>query len=98
MIGGLLGNRTGKNSFEKSGGSSWLINSKFAVAGFLLTFVYDLFTNIVSGFVAGIPITVALISGIPFALAHEVSNTAFFFFGASSLVKAIGRLFQGGSC
>jgi LytS/YehU family sensor histidine kinase len=98
VIGGLLGNRTGRNSFERADGSQWFINSKFAVAGFLLTFVYDLFTNIVSGFVAGISMTVALISGIPFSLAHEISNTAFFFFGAFPLVTAIGRLFQGGSC
>jgi hypothetical protein len=98
VIGGLLGNRAGGNSLERAGGSPWFVNSKFAVAGFLLTFVYDLFTNIVSGLVAGIPMTVALISGIPFAMAHEISNMAFFFFGASPLVTAIGRLFPGGSC
>jgi hypothetical protein len=51
----------------------------------------------VSGLVVGIPLLVALISGIPFAIVHEISNTAFFFVGALPLVRAIGHLFSGGS-
>ena len=97
IIGGLLGNRPVQNNYDKAGGRLWFINAKFAIVGFLLTFGYDLFTNIVSGLVVGIPLSVVLISGIPFAIAHEVSNTAFFFIGASPLIRAMGRLFPGGS-
>jgi len=95
VVGGLLERRTDGNSYAADGGSLWFVNARFAIIGFLLTFVYDLYTNIVSGIVAGIPIVVALISGIPFAIAHELSNAVFFFVGASLLVKAIGRLLQG---
>jgi len=68
---------------------------RFAVIGFLTTFIYDLFTNIVSAFVAGIPIPVALIYGIPFAISHEVSNAAFFGFGLPILGKAVQKIFSG---
>jgi len=97
IVGGFLGSRTVQDSYEKNRSSILYINAKFAIIGFLLTFIYDLFTNIVSGFVAGIPITVALISGIPFAIAHEFSNTAFFFIGASPLIRAMGRLYSEGN-
>lgn len=97
IIGGLLGSKQTKVNHEAVSDYPWLINVKFAIVGFLLTFVYDLFTNIVSGLVAGIPLPVVLISGIPFAIAHEISNTAFFFVGASLLIRAIGHLFSGGS-
>ena len=89
IAGGLLGERS--PDFGKGLSAS----VKFAIVGFLLTFTYDLATNIVSALSVGIPITVALITGIPFAVAHEVSNAAFFFLGASPLVTAIDRLFAG---
>jgi len=97
VAGGLLGNKIVQGSYGKDISSILFINARFAIIGFLLTFIYDLFTNIVSGVVAGIPITVALISGIPFAIAHEFSNTAFFFMGASPLIRAMGRLFSEGN-
>ncbi len=90
IVGGLLGKRS--NSIMGSGFSA---NIKFAIIGFLLTFAYDLMTNIVSAISIGIPLTIAMVTGIPFAIAHEVSNAAFFFLGASPLVLAIDRLFTG---
>jgi hypothetical protein len=97
VAGGLLGTKIVQGSYGKDMSSILFINTRFAIIGFLLTFIYDLFTNIVSGVVAGIPIMVALISGIPFAIAHEVSNTAFFFVGASPLIRAMDRLFLEGN-
>lgn len=90
IVGGILGKRS--NSIMGSGFSA---NMKFAIIGFLLTFAYDLMTNIVSAISIGIPLTVAMVTGIPFAIAHEVSNATFFFLGASPLVLAIDRLFTG---
>lgn len=63
-----------------------------AVTGFLLTFVYDLFTNIVSGVTAGVPIPLALITGTPFMLAHTISNALFFGFGFKPLVNSINKV------
>ena len=75
----------------------WWVNLKFGIIGFFLTFVYDLFTNIVSGLTVGIPPFMAIIQGIPFAVAHEVSNFFFFFFGCSALVMSIKKiLLKGG--
>ena len=73
------------------------VQPKFAIVGFLLTFVYDIFTNIVSGIVIGIPLVVALASGIPFAFAHEFSNTVLFLVGVMPLVSAIRRSQLGGN-
>jgi hypothetical protein len=91
IVGGLLGaNGSGRM------GVGLAVNVKYGIVGFLLTFLYDLVTNIVSGLSAGIPLTVAMIAGIPFAIAHEGSNAAFFFFGAQPLISAVGRLLPNG--
>ena len=70
----------------------WALNFKIGILGFLSTFIYDLFTNIVSGIVVGIPILVSIIMGIPFSITHEVSNFAFFFFGGTVLISTIQNL------
>ena len=92
---GLVGGLASQLQLQESRISSisnvrfWVSNVKFGTLGFLLTFVYDLFTNAISGLLAGLPIIVAIIVGVPFALAHEVSNFLFFFFGASLTINAI---------
>jgi hypothetical protein len=96
FIGGLLGKR-GFLSEDSSKFSLLTEGAKFAVIGFLLTFMYDLFTNVISGLVAGIPLFIALASGIPFALVHELSNIVFFFVGVSPLMKGINRITAGTS-
>ena len=89
VLGGILGDRT--IHFE---GRPLLTNLKFAIVGFLLTFLYDLITNVASALTVGIPIEVALISGIPFSIAHELSNAAFFFVGAAPVIKAIRQVYM----
>jgi len=69
----------------------WASNVKLGVIGFLLTFLYDLFTNVVSGLTVGIPITTALIMGIPFMIPHQVSNFVFFTLGGTVLINAIRK-------
>ena len=63
-----------------------------AFTAFLLTLVYDLFTNAVSGLTVGVPVTVALITGIPFTLTHVLSNTLFFGVGFKPLTNSINKL------
>ena len=70
----------------------WGPDARLGVVGFMLTFVYDLFTNVVSAYVAGIPVAVALIGGVPFALAHQVSNAVFFSVGIPPLIQAVKRV------
>lgn len=72
------------------------INFKFGVIGFLITFVYDLFTNIMSAIVFGLPPIMGIITGAYFSIVHEVSNFFFFFFGCSILIKVIKKLVYGG--
>lgn len=85
VVGGFLGTKDRI-------GRGLMSNLKFGIIGFLLTFIYDLVTNIVTGISTGIPVAVTIITGIPFAILHESSNAAFFFFGVQPLVSAVGRL------
>ncbi|MES0324985.1 MAG: hypothetical protein ABUK18_03805 [Candidatus Bathyarchaeia archaeon] len=88
---GVAGGLYGKGSRL----SGWGIDPWAAVMGFTLTFVYDLFTNVVSAITVGIPVSVGLMTGIPFMLAHVLSNTMFFGFGfkplSSSIKKVLGE-------
>ena len=84
---GIAGGYFSRQQIEGIGFDPWT-----AAAGFLVTFVYDLFTNIVSGVTVGIPIALALVTGIPFMLAHTVSNAVFFGFGFKPLVAAIKKV------
>jgi hypothetical protein len=85
IAGGFVRDRL---SFEES----WRPDLRLGVIGFLLTFFYDVFTNIVSAWVAGIPVLVAFITGLPFTLTHEVSNAVFFAVGVPPVVRAVSRI------
>lgn len=85
-LSGSLMARTSEFSYR-----GWSMDLRMGIVGFFITFIYDLFTNLVSALTVGIPIQVALISGIPFALIHEVSNAIFFAIGVPSLVSGVKR-------
>jgi hypothetical protein len=70
----------------------WGPDARLGVVGFLLTFLYDLFTNVVSAYVAGVPVAVALVGGVPFAVMHEASNAVFFSVGVPPLLQAVRRV------
>lgn len=73
------------------------VNLKFGIIGFLATSVYDLFTNIASAAIVELPPIMAIISGIPFMIAHTSSNFFFFFFGCVPLLAVTKKLiFRGG--
>ena len=84
---GIAGGYFSSQQIEGIGFDPWT-----AATGFLVTLVYDVFTNIVSGATVGIPIRIALLTGIPFMLAHTVSNAVFFGFGFNPLVTAIKKV------
>ena len=87
FAGGLVGRNEGK---LLEGGV--FTGIKYAIIGFILTFMYDVVTNIVMAATFGIDWSVALIGGIPFALAHEISNAVIFFIGVIPAVNGIHRV------
>lgn len=75
LAGGVMGRVTSSTNFYSNRfGLSFLLG----ITGFFLTFFYDLVTNIVYALAFKIPIGIALIAGVPFALVHELSNTVLF--------------------
>ena len=79
--------------YPRRSGVTWLgVDFWAAFSAFLLTLVYDLFTNTVSALTAGIPVPVALVTGIPFTLAHVLSNTLFFAVGFKPLTNSINHI------
>lgn len=67
----------------------------FGAAGFLLTLLYDLITNVVFALTFSIPIVVALIAGIPFMIIHIMSNTALFGICSAPLIAVLDRSLKG---
>lgn len=74
------------------------LSLEMAVIGVLLTFVYDLATNLLSALTISWfetrieTILAVIISGIPFAVAHEVSNGILFFLGVGPLPSSIEKI------
>ncbi len=92
LIGGLMEKRTAsKNFYSNRFGLSFL----FGIAGFFLTLFYDLITNIVYALAFSIPIGIALITGVPFALVHELSNTILFGSCSIPLIVALEKFIGG---
>ena len=65
---------------------------KLGILGFLVTFVYDLFTNVVTALVFDVPILAWIAVGAPFTLTHEVSNFFFFFIAGGPLITTVRKL------
>jgi len=71
------------------------LRALFGAAGFILTFLYDLITNLVFALTFGVPILAALIAGIPFAIIHELSNTALFGICSVPLISVLDKSYRG---
>ena len=63
----------------------------FGAIGFFITFLYDLITNVAFALTFGLPIYAAIIAGIPFAIIHELSNTAIFGICSIPLVSILEK-------
>ncbi|HEY4674582.1 MAG TPA: ECF transporter S component [Candidatus Bathyarchaeia archaeon] len=82
-----------RNEFEDERGVS---SVSFGILGMLLTFLYDLVTNIVFGFVSGWNILFSVVFGfVPFGLIHMISNAFFFGLGCVPAIKAISNVVGG---
>ena len=94
IVGGIsmkLGLRVGSNS-PRIGGEFLTSGLKLGILGFLLTFTYDLLTNVVTALVFGGSLILWIIQGIPFTVTHEVSNFLFFFISGGPLIRIVRGL------
>jgi len=97
IVGGLVG-----AYFPASSPSRRRLSLEMAVIGVLLTFVYDLATNLLSAVTirwfetSFETILIVIISGIPFAAVHEVSNGILFFLGVGPISSSIHKIVRGG--
>jgi len=95
IFGGLserFGLKASPESFNAGDKGFWRENLIFGIIGFLLTFTYDLFTNVVTSMVFGIPLLAYIAVGLPFTLAHEVSNFLIFFLLGNLLINTIHKM------
>ncbi|MHA1789126.1 MAG: ECF transporter S component [Candidatus Helarchaeota archaeon] len=91
---GVIGGIMRKKDNDKLEYSAWNVY-KFGTVGLLLTLLFDLTTNIITGFIFyGGNVIIALVLGIPFLLIHTISNTAVFSGLLIPVVNAIKNLNQ----
>jgi len=93
VTGGLIGKCTRITS-----GSPKVFAWEMAVTGFILSFIYDVVTNLLSAVTISwfetthLTVLAVMVSGIPFALIHEISNGILFFLGVGPLNLSIQRI------
>jgi len=94
---GLIGGLLGKN-FTQVGSNGQLFRQSvfFGTLGFILTFVYDLITNLVYASAFGIPVIAALVFGTPFCVLHQLSNTVIFGVCSIPLITSVRKIVGGG--
>jgi small basic protein len=92
IAGGLLSRPLSAASLP---GNKTELSVLFGAMGFLLTFIYDLVTNIVFALTFNIPIIAALLAGTPFAIIHEASNAALFGICSIPLITVLERSYRG---
>jgi len=92
VAGGLIGKHT-----TITPGSPRVFAWEMAVTGFILSFIYDVMTNLLSAVTISwfettyLTVLAVMVSGIPFALVHEISNGILFFLGVGPLSLSIQR-------
>jgi len=94
IVGGIIGMaHSGK---LRAGSRVSACSLEMALWGFILTFIYDLITNVVFALTFGIPIIYALATGwlVPpwFGILHEGSNTILFSLAAIPLIRVIKNI------
>ncbi len=98
VAGGLAGKTMNSRKEMSCKSQGFSVYVFFAAIGMLLTFAYDVITNIVFGYVSGWSIVFAIVIGfVPFGLVHVISNAAFFGLGCIPGIKVITKII-GGKC
>jgi uncharacterized membrane protein len=89
---GLVGGLLGRQNRLMIHSNPIVASAQYTIVGFIITFGYDVVTNIVFAVTFGIPLNITLIEGIPFAIVHAFSNVNIFFVGVLPAIKGIRRL------
>jgi len=89
FVGGFLGKSIGSIDFH---GQRLKLSIFFATVGFLPTVVYDLVTNIAYASTFNVPIVVAVFTGAPYTVLHELANSAIFGVCSVPIVVALGKI------
>jgi len=92
VVGGILGKSL---SIASPSNNKILLSILFGAVGFLLTFIYDLATNIAFALTFNVPLIAALITGVPFALIHQASNAVLFGICSIPLLTVLERSYRG---
>jgi energy-coupling factor transport system substrate-specific component len=91
VAGGLVGKTTRDIDHQRAG-----LCLSFAALGGLLTFVYDVTTNVAWGYSYGPSVIGAVVIGfVPFGLIHVVSNIVFFGVGCVPAISAAFNVIGG---
>jgi len=77
-----------------AGESSGRLCVEAAVLGAFLTLIYDVITNSGTAMLTGIPIILTFFMGITMSFIHICSNTAFFGFAFTPLLRTLQRLWK----
>jgi uncharacterized membrane protein len=94
IAGGILGRSL---SIASLSSNKTLLSILFGAMGFLLTFIYDIATNIAFALTFNVPLIAALITGIPFAIIHQASNAALFGICSIPLLTVLEKSYRGWS-
>jgi len=89
LVGGLLGAKFALTNFN---GVRLRVGVFFGAIGFILTFFYDLVTNVVWASVFDVSIIVAIFFGAPFTILHQVSNAAIFGMSSIPVITVLQKL------
>ena len=96
IVGGLIGRALFSNDADELRGKFRNACFFFGMLGMLLTFAYDIVTNVVFGYFSYSSILVGVITGfVPFGLIHVVSNAFFFGLGCVPAIRVISDMTGG---
>lgn len=102
VAGGFIRKMFSKPMLESSRSSRINLGIFFGVVAVFLTLAYDIITTIV--FWYAVPITArsqttllaVIIFGVPFTIAHSLSNAVFFSIGSVPVINVISKVVRGG--
>ena len=96
IVGAIIRKSVDKNASDEIKSKQVQTYLFFGILGMLMTFAYDIITNIVFGLVSGWDVIFAIVVGfVPLGIIHMVSNAFFFGFGCVPTINAIFKVMGG---